>query len=352
MKTTPWPEAARDLSPLGARAQAPAILPVPSDTLGLRWRPLSGTDLPGIAALFARSERFDNVAVRTTPDEARALVEGARRDPVRNTLGGFDSDGILRAHGFVHLSDGDGPAVRVFLDGGVDPTWRRRGVGTALFAWQTARARQLLAGSGRPVPGRIATYVEDGIDDKATIVAASGYAPRRYYTDMRRDLSEPIPQVSLREGLVLVPWTPERDEAVRLAHNEAFCDDWGSPQHTRESWLEGRASFVPEWSFVVLDRSNDRSPVAGYLLSERYEQDWPILGYSEGYIDILGVRPAWRGRRVASVLLTAAMAAYAADGIEYAGLGVDAANPTGAFGVFTALGFEPTRGSAMFCLEL
>lgn len=352
MRTLPSPEPGSILPSLGERAQAPAVLPYPPASLGLRWRPLTAADVDAVAALFARTERFDNVPFRTTPEEAREFVAGARKDPLRNTIGGFDAEGELRAHGFVHLSPGDGRIVRALLDGGVDPTWRRRGVGSALLAWQAARARQLLASTGRDVPGRIATYVEEGFDDKAAIVTAAGFVPRRYYTDMRRDLSLPIPEVSLRDGLVLVPWTPERDEAVRLAHNEAFADDWGSAPHTPESWVEARASFAPEWSFVVLDRSNDRSPVAGYLLSERYEQDWPSLGYTEGYIDVLGVRRPWRGRRVATVLLTAAMRAYAADGIEYAGLGVDTDNPTGAVGIFAALGFEPTRGSAMYCLEV
>ena len=325
---------------------------MPPGGLGLAWRPLGMGDLDSIAELFYRAERFDNVAIRTTREDARGLVEGARRDPARNTLGGFDSGGTLRAHGFVHVSMGAGPGARILLDGGVDPQWRRRGVGSALFAWQTARARQLLAAGEGFGSGRITTYVEDDARDKAAIVTAAGYEARRFYTDMRRDLSVPVPDLELRDGLVLEGWTPEVDERVRHAHNEAFCEDWGAAHHSYESWLEERSSFVPEWSFVVLDRSSDRSPVAGYLLSERYEQDWPTLGYSEGYIDILGVRPAWRGRRVASVLLTAAMSAYAADGIEYAGLGVDADNPTGAAGVFAALGFEPTRGSAVYSLEV
>lgn len=340
------------MSPTGAAAQSsngPALPPV---SLGLRWRPLGRADVPAVAGLFARTERFDGVPFRTTAEEARDLVEGDSKDPARNTLGGFDDTGELRAQGFVRLSQGDSRVVRAFLDGGVDPQWRRRGVGHGLLAWQVARARQLLETRDRDAPAMIATYVEDGLTDKAAIVTRAGFAPRRYYTDMRRDLTVPIPDVTLRDGLTLVPWTPERDDAVRQAHNEAFAEDWGSAPHTPESWSQGRASFAPEWSFVVLDRSNDRSPVAGYLLSERYEQDWPSLGYSEGYIDVLGVRRPWRGKRVATVLLTAAMRAYAAEGIEYAGLGVDTDNPSGAVGIFAALGFEPTRGSAMFCLDV
>lgn len=338
--------------PIALRAQAPGVLREPPALLGLSWRPLRPADLSALAALVGRIEAHDNPPYRTTPDEVAEYLEGPSADAARNSLGGFDHAGDLRAYGFVRRSPGDERTVRAFLEGGVDPLWRRRGVGTALLAWQTARARQVLAATGRAVPARIATFVDDGVTEKAAIVRAAGFAPRRFYVDMRRDLRRPVPEVTLRDGLVLVGWSPELDDQVRLAHNDAFADHWGSEPHTPESWREGRTCFAPAWSFIVLDRSNDRSPVAGYLLSSRYEQDWPSLGYSEGYIDLLGVRQEWRGKRVATALLTRAMATYAAEGIEYAGLGVDTENPSGAFGIYSALGFEPTHRSTMFSLEL
>ncbi|WP_418606082.1 GNAT family N-acetyltransferase [Georgenia sp. SUBG003] len=108
---------------------------------------------------------------------------------------------------------------------------------------------------------------------------------------------------------------PRDRDAVR-AHNKAFGDQWGSQPHTPETWAEGRTHHVPSWSFVALDRSSDRAQVAGYLMSSRYDQDWPALGWSEGYTEILGVLPDWRGKHVATALLTRAMRAYADDGMQ------------------------------------
>jgi mycothiol synthase len=351
MTTAPTPRAGSP-APLAVRARAPLLLPIPDPALGLAWRALSSEDALELSALIARVENHDNPPYRTTVDEVREYFVGAWKEPGQNSIGGFDAFGVLRAEGFVQCPPGDEGTVRAFLEGGVDPAWRRRGVGTALLRWQVARARQVLAASGKVTPGRIATYIDDGVADKVAVVRALGFEPRRFYTDMRRDLALPIPEVSLREGLRLVPWSPDLDDQVRLAHNEAFSDHWGSEPQTPESWVDGRTCFAPEWSFVVIDRSNDRSPVAGYLLSGRYEQDWPSLGYTEGYIDVLGVRRAWRGKRVATALLTTAMRSYLAAGMQYAGLGVDTANPSGAFGIYAALGFEPTRGSAMYSIEI
>lgn len=351
MSTTPT-RTGGTTPPLSVRALAPDRLASPREGLGLTWRPLGPADRDVLGALVSRVEAHDEPPYRTTGDELRELFEGAWKDPEHNSLGGFDAVGVLRAEGFVQVFPGDRTTVRAFLDGGVDPDWRRRGVGSALMSWQVARARQLLAATGLAVPGRIATYVDNHLTDKSALVRRLGFEPRRFSTDLRRDLSLPIPEVALRHGLRLVRWSPDLDEQVRLAHNEAFADRWGSEPHTPESWSEVRAGLAEDWSFVVVDHSTDRSPVAGYLLSGRYEQDWESLGYREGYVDLLGVRREWRGRRVATALLTTAMRAYRDAGMQFAALGVDADTPSGSFGIFAALGFEPARGSAMYTIEI
>ncbi|WP_203691986.1 GNAT family N-acetyltransferase, partial [Streptomyces sp. SID12488] len=125
---------------------------------------------------------------------------------------------------------------------------------------------------------------------------------------MRRPLDVALPDVPDVDGLRVVPWAPELDDAVRVAHNEVFADHWGSEPRTPEQWARSKAMFAPTWSFVALD---DAGEVVGYAVSGRYEEDWPAAGYPSGYTELLGVRRAWRGRRVAVALLTAVMRAYA-----------------------------------------
>lgn len=339
-------------STLAQRAQPPTVLPMPPGGTGLTWRALDPDDAPRLHELFRRIEVHDDPPYRTTLEEARENFSGEWKDPLNNSLAGFDESQQVRAYGTVVVHPGDTRVVRAFLEGGVDPQWRRRGIGSALLDWQMGRARQLLAASGKDGPGRILVHVEEGMADASSMLTERGFSQIRHYTEMRRDLSEPIPQGPLANQLDLVPWSEELDDQVRLAHNDAFATHDGSEPHTPETWTDGRTYFVPSWSFLVLDRTTDRAQVAGYLYSGRYEQDWEAVGGSEGYIDILGVREPWRGQGIGTALLARALQAYATDGMQYAGLGVDVPALPADFGLFDKLGFEPFRRSTMYAVEI
>jgi len=339
------------LPPIALRAAAPAVLPEPDQAAtGLDWRPLTRADVPALAALVTRAEEADAQPYRTSPTEVDEWFDGDWKSPAVDSRVGLDVTGTPRAWMTTESPPGDVRVVRTYLAGGVDPQWRDRGIGRVLVDWGTARARQKLAESGKDVPGRIAVFLEDHRHDALELFGAAGYAPIRYYSEMRRDLSAPLPDIPASEGLRIEPWSDELDDAVRLAHNETFADHWGSEPRTPESWQVGRAMFAPQWSHVAVDECTGE--VAGYTVSGKYEHDWAVSGYTSGYTELLGVRRAWRGRGLAVALLEAAMRSFRADGIEYAELDVDTANPSGAHGLYARLGYEVTHGSAMYSIEL
>jgi mycothiol synthase len=337
--------------PIAVRADAPAVLELPPAHLELVWRPLRATDATAMHALMDAIETHDQTHTRHSYSEVLELLTGPGMDPEHDGLVGVDEDGTMRAYALVEIDD-DSRVLRAVLRGGVHPGWRGRGIGRAILAWKEGRARQRLAASGTPLPARLAVMVEEQARDHRRLYAAAGFSPIRWYSAMRRDLRGPLPERQMPDGVRLTGWSPDLDEQVRVAHNEAFADHWGCAPQSITSWAQREASFVPHWSWVAVDSSGPGPEVVGYLMSARYEQDWPALGYTCGFTDAVGVRGPWRGRGVASALLVAAMSSYRDAGLEYASLRVDTANPSGAGNLYSALGYTQTHGYVMYSVEI
>ncbi|MFP5250915.1 MAG: GNAT family N-acetyltransferase [Actinomycetes bacterium] len=364
-----------DLAPIAERAAAPDTLP-PLTAGGLTWRPATVDDAPALTALLGAVGEADREPYRESLDEVRDGLAAPWKRLETDSILGFDPDGRLVASGFAETRPGDARTVRAFVFGNVHPERRGEGIGAQLQAWLVARARQLLAASGKELPARIATFAEDDApESKLRLHEAGGFEPRRWFADLKRPLGaeHPIPEVELAGSLRLVPWSTELDEPTRLAHNDAFRDHWGSEPTTPEQWTSGRTEFAPGWSWLVVDDAPDTAAlladpstdddtraaleagaplVVGYQLASRYEGDFALRGYRFGYTDLLGVRRAYRGRRVALALLSAGMRSFAADGMEAAVLDVDTASPTGADGLYASLGYVKVSGSHMASIEL
>ncbi|TNM68889.1 GNAT family N-acetyltransferase [Streptomyces sp. NP160] len=327
-------------------------------TPGVTWRPLREDDLPRWHALVQAVEAADRPAERYTEEDLRdELLAGSWKDPAHRSLAAEDDGGRLLAFGLVDVRPGDVSTVRASLWGGVHPEHRGRGLGRQLLAWQCAVGRQLIAAAPGSAPGELVLHSDAELADRTALARAAGFEVRRYHLVMRRRLTgdgaPPLPEVELPEGLRLVPWSPELDEQVRLAHNEAFADHRGSEPRTSEDWnrwVSGHRDARTDWSFVALvDRpeaaggaggGGGEPEVAGYTVAFAFEQDW-VDGVKEGWTGLLGTRRAHRRRGVGAALLAASLRAFAEAGMDAAGLDVDRENPSGALGLYERLGYAP-----------
>ena len=230
-------------SPIEDRVEALDSLGLPdpiATTEGtLTWRALDPADAPTLLDLFNEVEHEDHTPRRTTASDVAELVGAPDAKRLANTICALDPAGRVRAYGAVSSASGDTTIVRAHASGAVSTHLRGQGLGTAALGWIVERAKQLLVEIGRPVPARIVAFVSDDAHDEQALLAEHGFAAIRRYTFERRDLSEPIEKVSLDDDLRLVPWSPELDDAIRLAHNDAFADHWGSQPRSAESWAEG-----------------------------------------------------------------------------------------------------------------
>ena len=121
---------------------------------------------------------------------------------------------------------------------------------------------------------------------------------------------------------------------------------------TEEQWSMGRSSFVPEWSFIAVDRRSDRPRIAGFVLSSKYEQDWAALGWKEGYIDQIGVGDEWRTGRVLDALVATSMSAQAQDGMAHIATGIAQAEGSAMLSVFEYLGFRVVGQSRLYAIDV
>jgi mycothiol synthase len=302
----------------------------------LSWRPIMVEDAVAWATLLAAAEAADGTGEHYSVEDLLEELADPHLDMVRDTVAAFDGDRMV-AYGLVRAAGISRGVHRVHTEGCVHPQHRRTGLGREMLRRTAARAAQRHEACP-DVHGELLTRCHDGNSGAAALLDASGFTPVRWFYDMHRDLAEPPPVAPLPGGLRLVGFDPSLDEALRGAHNEAFADHWGSPERSVTSWRQwftGSRAFRPALSFALLDSEE----VAGYLLSYEYEADCTVSGVREAWVGQLGTRRPWRGRGIASALLTHALRAYADAGYERTGLGVDSSNPTGALSLYERTGF-------------
>lgn len=336
----------------GPGSTDPRDLREPGESLvpRLAWRPAGTGGLDAWAALIARTAAVEHPVWFERRADLEQILESRNNPAAVNSVLGFDERGVARAYGRI-TKNRDGEKATGF--GCVDPEWQGTGIGTGLLGWMEARTRQRFAEDA--VDGstpRLRLYTEQQHTHQAALFEGSGYRIVRYFNEMHRPLNTEFPAARLDEGLELVGFGPELHEPVRLAHNEAFRDHWGSEPRDAEGW-----GFVvndplgrPDLSAVVLERASGR--VAGYQISSHDPEVAASRGVSEGYTDLLGVRREFRGRGIAKALLADAMRRFAAAGMDTASLDVDSENPTGALALYTKLGYVVVSRSMAWDKEL
>ena len=271
-------------------------------------------------------------AIATADDSGRYVT----LDDFADELDGADSlgvwlDGRLVGYGLVPPPDVvDGQRI-VTLKGGIDPAFRRRGLGGPLLDWQLQRAAE----QGDVVDVTIQPVNVGGL----ALVASRGFRPIRYYRVMRRWYDDqPVRVPSLPDGFAMTGFDRRYDELLRLTYNEIFTGQWGFLPKNAEHWTKWFTShhaFRPELSRIVVD--GDR--IAAFALGYEFTVDTEQTGVRELWIGQVGALEEYRGRGLARAAISAVLRAGQAIGFERSALGVDADNPTGASQLYKSLGF-------------
>lgn len=311
---------------------------------GLVVRPYGGeADLPEVARIQSAEWAADGVSERASIDELRAHWGNPSEqfDPARD-VDIVEVDGRVVAvsqRDWIDATDG----VREYkARGWIDPTFRRRGIGTMLVARNEAIRRAMAAGHDTDRPLVLGMGGPETNLGAQALARAFGYEPARWFADMERSLLEPLPEVPpMPDGVDVRPASADQARKIWEADVEAFRDHWGGWDLSEASfrrWIES-----PEFQLDLMVVAWDGDEIAGAVLNAVYAEENRELGVSRGWLDSVFTRRAWRRRGLARALIVRSLHLLRERGLATAALGVDADNPSGAFGLYESAGFHPTE---------
>ncbi|AXI76690.1 GNAT family N-acetyltransferase [Peterkaempfera bronchialis] len=310
------------------------------------WRALSPADTPGWADLLSATATADDAGEFYSADDLVEELQDPELDLERGTLAAF-SGGRMVAYGTLAGRPEADPVHRMWFEGGVHPDHRGSGLGSRLLEWALERAPELHRARhpGRPPEAlELHTQLPEGDTRGASLLDSRGFTAARWFTEMSQRLADRPQAVPPPAGVVLVPWSKERDEDARRVRNSSFADHWGASPVNAAQWHHhqtGTAAFRPALSWLALDGATGEA--VGVVVTHYFEADTKATGVRDAWISTVGTVLGHRGRGVASALVGRVMAEAAETGYDTASLQVDTASQTGADALYRQLGFRPGR---------
>jgi mycothiol synthase len=304
--------------------------------MSLHTRPMTPEDAGDWTALWTAIEDADGGEDYISEQDLREAFGDPDRDFARGSIAIYDSAAMVGYGALAWRSSAD-PVHNMRYEGGVHPSHRGRGLGTDLLAWAEQAAVPL---HEERHPGRPLVLASGCLSSNAGAVAlheGRGYHAARWFHAMLRDLSAPLPEISVPVGIRIVGYTPDMAEHALLVRNESFRDHWGSTDTSAQAWAHSLASgaFRPRLSFLAYEGSEP----LGVLISHEYAAYQARTGRRELYVAIVGTREAGRKRGIATALLATVLSAARADSYDQASLGVDSDSLTGAVRLYEQVGF-------------
>jgi len=304
----------------------------------VRLRPYAGeSDIPVLTRITNDAEAADQISDRLTVEQMTLELRPDEKCDPAHDLVVAEVDGTTVGFAKVAWIDTNDGLREYRSWGEVDPVWRRRGVGSVLFARARERIAEVAAGHDVNRPRVTGCWAAETDKGAHALYVQNGYQPARWFFHMTRNLVDPIADLPLPEGLEVRPVSREDAHRLFLADSEAFLDHWGGVDASDTAfarWTE-ESSFDPSLHVVAFHGDE----IAGAVINAIYADANRQLGVERGWLDSVFTRRPWRGQGLAHALVARSLALLRERGMAEGILGVDANNETGAMGVYTDNGF-------------
>jgi mycothiol synthase len=306
---------------------------------GFTARPATLADVEAVVALFNACARALGGADENTVAEWDTEWRAPGFNPSTDTRLVLAPDGQVAGCVLLWLPR---PYAQIEQWGRVHPAHAGRGLGTYLFAWAEARARQ--AAEQAPAGARVTltTWLWAADSAAKALLADQGCAAVRHNLRMLITLNDdaPPPAPQVPAGITLRTFVPGQDDvATYRAIRESFRDAW---DYVEVPFEDGLARWRHRWqNSLDFDPSLRFLAVAGdEVIGTAFCQRQVTEDSELAWIFTVGVRRPWRRQGVALALLQACFAALYARGRRKIALGVDADSPTGATRLYERAGMR------------
>lgn len=294
--------------------------------VGYAVRPASLQDIVAIEALFRAYDRWLLGFADPSADQLEDDFRTPGFDPAHDTWY-VTSESDESLVGFVLYKDSEPGEDGSQGFGRVDPVHRGRGIGAFLIdavleRWRASDAHQ----------DRIYHWLTPGDAAADALFATRGYQPVRREYHLERPLAN-APTPTAPDGLEIRTMRPGEERRLHAVNDEAFAGHWGF-----------RPSAFADWCTMLDIPGSD--PERIWLAIEGDEVVGELILWEQGevgWIEVLGVRPAWRGRGIGRALLRTGFVELARRGCDAVRLGVDVGNETGALRLYESEGMTVRR---------
>ena len=255
----------------------------------------------------------------------------------------INGDGLLIA--FAALWATAETPVHPWLNWHVDLEHRGKGLSARLLQWADEQGEAVIPCCPDNARVSIKCGAHRGHAYIEGALLTAGYVPHRVYNEMRITMSERPTRQPYPEGISIRPYDHEADLPVLVdVVRDSFADHYGYIEESFEKeladfkhWLDNDPYFDP--ALVLLAVDDACGVVAGCLLGLTQEPREP----EAGYIDIVGVRRAYRRRGLASALLKHSFTQYWDRDTQSVGLEVDGESLTNAVALYERVGMRVHR---------